>query len=320
MIRLLERGARAVTEVTLDEAWSLPADAIWIDLVNPTREEEQRIEAALALELPTREDMAEIEASSRLYREGQATYLTVEVITGANAEAPRLEPVTFVLVKDRLITIRYAHPRAIELFESQLHDRGSLCQGGEAVFLGLLDAIVDRIADILEAASNQVENLSNAIFERPRRAARFEIVLGKLGRWQGITAKARNSLISLSRLLVYSTLSPYMAEGDEEEGRIKSLQRDVRSLTDHASHLSGDITFLLDATLGLINIEQNGIIKIFSIAAVIFLPPTLVASYFGMNFKFMNEFNLPWGEALAVALMIVSVVLPLLWFKRKGWL
>jgi magnesium transporter len=228
--------------------------------------------------------------------------------------------VTFVLVRDRLITIRYAEPRAIALFEGQMSERSSLAEGGEAVFLGLLDAIVDRIADILEAASNQVEVLSSNIFERPRRTARFEVILGRLGRWQGVNAKARNSLISLSRLLVYAAVSPYIAEGEEKAVRIRSLQRDVRSLTDHAGHLSGDVTFLLDATLGLINIEQNGIIKIFSIAAVIFLPPTLVASYFGMNFKFMAEFNLPWGELLAVGLMMVSVVLPLAWFRRKGWL
>jgi magnesium transporter len=228
--------------------------------------------------------------------------------------------VTFVLVKDRLITIRYAHPRAFTLFEATLAERGgALCAAGEAVFLGLLDAIVDRVADILEAASDQVESLSNHIFERPRKTARFEIILGKLGRWRGITAKVRNSLISLSRLLVYASVSPFIAEGEDEEVRIKSLQRDVASLTDHAGHLSGDITFLLDATLGMINIEQNGIIKFFSIAAVIFLPPTLVASYFGMNFKHMAEFDLPWGEPLALGLMVVAVVLPMLWFKRRGW-
>jgi magnesium transporter len=321
MIRLLKRDAQAAEEVIPGEGWVLPADVIWIDLVEPTREEELVIEQQLKLELPTREDMNEIEASSRLYREGNATYLTVEVITGATAEAPRLAPVTFVLVKDRLITIRYAHPRAFTLFETTLAERGGsgLCDAGESVFLGLLDAIVDRVADILEAASDQVENLSNHIFERPRKTARFEIILGKLGRWRGITAKVRTSLISLSRLLVYAQVSPFIAEGDEQEVRLKSMQRDVASLTDHAGHLSGDITFLLDATLGLINIEQNGIIKFFSIAAVIFLPPTLVASYFGMNFKYMAEFDLPWGEPLALGLMVVAVVLPMLWFKRKGW-
>jgi magnesium transporter len=320
MIRILERGGRTVETAAFNADWRVPESAVWIDLFNPTREEERQIEQDLDLELPTREDMAEIETSSRLYREGHATYLTVEVLTGAGAETPRLEPVTFVLDRDRLITIRYAEPRAIALFESQLGERSSLGEGGEAVFLGLLDAIIDRIADILEAASNQVEVLSSNIFERPRRTARFEVILGRLGRWQGVNAKARNSLISLSRLLVYAALSPHIAEGEEKVVRIRSLQRDVRSLTDHAGHLSGDVTFLLDATLGLINIEQNGIIKIFSIAAVIFLPPTLVASYFGMNFKFMAEFDLPWGEMLAVGLMVVSVVLPLAWFRRKGWL
>ena len=321
MIRLLQRDAQTVEEIAPDEDWVLPEDTVWIDLVDPTREEEALIEKQLKVELPTREDMSEIEATSRLYREGAATYLTVEVITGAAAETPRLAPVTFVLIRDRLITIRYAHPRAFSLFEATLAERGgALCSAGESVFLGLLDAIVDRVADILEAASDQVENLSNHIFQRPRRTARFEIILGKLGRWRGITAKVRNSLISLSRLLVYASVSPFIAEGEDEAVRIKSLQRDVASLTDHAGHLSGDITFLLDATLGMINIEQNGIIKFFSIAAVIFLPPTLVASYFGMNFKHMAEFDLPWGEPLALGLMVVAVVLPMLWFKRKGWL
>lgn len=320
MIRLLQRNAQTVEEITLGEGWVLPPETVWIDLVEPTREEEVLIEQQLGLELPTREDMSEIEASSRLYREGNATYLTVEVITGAAAEAPKLTPVTFVLVKDRLITIRYGQPRAFMLFETTLAERGgALCSAGESVFLGLLDAIVDRVADILEAASDQVEGLSNQIFERPRKTARFEIILGRLGRWRGITAKARNSLISLSRLLVYASVSPFIAEGEEDVLRIKSLQRDVASLTDHAGHLSGDITFLLDASLGMINIEQNGIIKFFSIGAVIFLPPTLVASYFGMNFKHMAEFELPWGEPLALGLMAVSIALPILWFKRKGW-
>jgi magnesium transporter len=320
MIRLLRRNQRSVETVTPGEGWVMPEDVVWIDLVEPTRDEEVLVESQLKMQLPTREDMGEIEASSRLYREGAATYLTVEVITGAAAEAPKLEPVTFVLIKGRLVTIRYAHPRAFVLFEGNLAERGSDCGDGESVFFGLLDAIVDRIADILEAASDQVEALSHHIFDRPRKTARFEIILGKLGRWRGITAKVRNSLISLSRLLVYGALSPHIAEGEAHAARIGSLQQDVGSLIDHASHLSGDITFLLDATLGMINIEQNGIIKFFSIAAVIFLPPTLVASYFGMNFKHMAEFDLPWGEPLALGLMVVAVVLPMLWFKRKGWL
>lgn len=322
MIRLLRRGGRTLETAGVAPGWSLPDDIVWVDLLSPTREEEQAVEAALGLKLPTREDMAEIEASSRLYQEGEASYLTTEVITGAgpDGQRPTLEPVTFVLVRDRLITIRYASPRAFAIFEAQLADRDGMCDGGEEVFLGLLDAIVDRIADILEAASNQVETLSGAIFDRPRRTARFEVVLGKLGRWQSINAKARNSLIGLTRLMAFAALSPHIASGKEHAGRLKSLQRDVRSLTDHAGHMSGDITFLLDATLGLINIEQSGIIKIFSIAAVAFLPPTLVASYFGMNFKHMAEFELPWGEPLALGLMLVSVILPLLYFKRKGWL
>ncbi|MBI1404536.1 MAG: magnesium transporter [Caulobacter sp.] len=320
MIRLLQRGARSATETEVAEGWTLSDEVVWIDMINPGREEERLIEAQLGLDLPTREDMAEIEASSRLYREGPATYLTVEVITGLSTETPRLEPVTFVLVRDRLITIRYAQPRAFAMFDAQLTERSDLSTSGEAVFIGVLDAIVDRIADILEAASGKVEMLSNQIFQRPRRTARFEVVLGRLGLWRGVTAKARNSLISLARLLVYASAAPHIAEGEAHAVRVESLKRDVGSLTDHAGHLSGDITFLLDATLGLINIEQNGIIKFFSIAAVIFLPPTLVASYFGMNFKHMTEFDWPLGEGLAIGLMLVSIVLPMLWFKRKGWL
>jgi magnesium transporter len=144
--------------------------------------------------------------------------------------------------------------------------------------------------------------------------------LAKLGRSQSLNAKARDSLVSLARLISFASLSDQIEANRDHRDHLKSLQRDVQSLTDHSSYLSSNITFLLDAALGLINIEQNAIIKIFSVAAVVFLPPTLVASIYGMNFEQMPELKFAHGYPMALILMVISAVVPLWWFRKKGWL
>jgi len=164
-----------------------------------------------------------------------------------------------------------------------------------------------------------VETASQSIFRREKRTG-FEQALSELGRAQMVSAKARASLASLARVISFAALADELESVPNLREHIRSLQRDVQSLTDHAAYISGNITFLLDAALGLINIEQNAIIKIFSVAAVAFLPPTLVASIYGMNFRHMPELAWPWGYPLAVAVMVASAAVPLWWFRRKGWL
>ncbi|HEY0436405.1 MAG TPA: CorA family divalent cation transporter, partial [Phenylobacterium sp.] len=177
---------------------------------------------------------------------------------------------------------------------------------------------VERLADILEQSGEEVEGVSEAIFRRPK-GAQFEALLTELARAQSLTGKARASLVSLSRVFSFAALAQEISEDQECTAHLRTLQRDGQSLTEHASAQAGHIQFLLDAALGLINIEQNGIIKFFSVAAVILMPPTLVASIYGMNFHHMPELSLRFGYPMALSLMFISAALPFAWFKRRGW-
>jgi magnesium transporter len=294
-----------------------PQDVVWVDMVEPTLGEEEYVEQALGLAVPTRDEMAEIEISSRLYQERGATFMTASLLCHSQGERPGLGPITFVLAGPRLITIRYSHPKSFDLFTEQAARQ--TYPAGVDVFFHLMDVIVDRAADILEAAGREVEDISEAIFvDQPER--RFERILGRLGRAQSLNAKIRDSLVSLSRLISYAALAEQIERAPEHREHLDSEQRDVSSLKDYASYLSSNIAFLLDAALGLINIEQNSIIKIFSVAAVAFLPPTLIASIYGMNFEHMPELHWMVGYPLALGAMVLSAIVPLWWFRKRGWL
>jgi magnesium transporter len=316
MLNLLRRGASGFERQSPGDGWRPPEDAIWIDLHEPTVEEEQAVEAAAGLELPTREEMAAIEPSSRLYQEAGATFMTATLLARSE-DIPTAAPVTFVLAKGLLITIRYDELRAFSVFAERApaSDLGS----GTAALLGLLDALVERLADLLEDTSSAVEQASFSVFHRPP-AGDFRPVLTELARGQSMASMVRRSLMSLARLMSYANLAQEIATDPDCAAHLKSLQSDAQSLTEHAGFQSGHISFLLDAALGLINIEQNGIIKFFSVVAVVFLPPTLCASIWGMNFHHMPELDWPLGYPMAVAMMIASAVLPLWWFKKRGWL
>ncbi|HZW60235.1 MAG TPA: magnesium/cobalt transporter CorA [Woeseiaceae bacterium] len=304
---------------------ALPPDCVWIDLLHPTRDEERLVEAHLGMEVPTHEDMLEIEASSRLYREGDALFMTAILLSKTDSESPEATPVSFVLSGETLVTIRYSEPRAIEAFITRGQRSVGAYRSGEAVLIGLLEAIVDRTADILERIGLEIEALSREVFEHQSRKAdaarELREILRNIGQRGDLNGKARESLVSLGRLLTFLTQGLARESASRElRSRLKTLNRDLASLTDHSSFLSNKFNFLLEATLGMINIEQNAIIKIFSVAAVVFLPPTLIASIYGMNFQFMPELDWHFGYPLAIALMIGSAIVPYLFFKRRGWL
>jgi magnesium transporter len=320
MIRIFRSSDPVVhAEDVLSAGWRLDPSTVWIDLLDPTREEELAVEKALGLAVPTREEMDEIEASSRLYQEDGATFMTAVVLFNSQQETPSAGPITFVLTKGPLVTLRYVEPKSFEIFTQQVERDPSLAATAADAFLNLLEAIVDRTADNLERTSAEVEAISRQVFAS-RRPRSFEVVLNGLGRNQIVNAKVRDSLLTLGRIISFASLSEPLAAEKESKRHLASLQRDVQSLTDHSSHLSGNIAFLLDAALGLINIEQNAIIKIFSVAAVVFLPPTLIASIYGMNFAHMPELAAPWAYPMVLAAMTASAAAPLVWFRRRGWL
>lgn len=312
---------------------SAPAETgqapVWIDLLNPTPDEDRMVEALLGLDIPTRDEMEEIEYSSRLYQEDGAEFMTLTALTNLDGDEVKKTPVTFILRGQTLVTVRYADPKSIAHFLLRAQRPNTVsCQSGELVMLGLIEALIDRMADSLERTGDGVDAISGEVFRSKasnatKKTRNLQSVIERIGRQGDLLTMIRESLVSIARLASYHAAldgGTGRTVGKEARTRLKIVQRDVSSLGEHATFLSSKVNFLLDATLGLINLEQNQIIKIFSVAAVVFLPPTLVASIYGMNFEVMPELRWFLGYPWAIFLMVLSAVLPFVYFKRRGWL
>ena len=327
---LIHRPVAAGSAESLNRtAWQpdepIPADALWIDLVEPTREEDRLVEAHLGISIPTRQEMADIEPSEILYRENDARYMTARVICHAETELPKLVDVTFILTERALVTVRYDEPRSFSMFASRVVKPGGCGHRAEAVLDGLIDTIIDRAAEVLASVGDEVDKLSRSVFETDRRgvrrAAGFRMALRALGRKGDVISKVRESMVSVERLLLFLSASMGRARaGASFQSEWRTAIRDVQSLEEHATFLSSKVQFLLDATLGLVTIEQNDIIKLFSVVAVVFMPPTLIASIYGMNFEHMPELRWLLGYPMALVMMVIAAVAPYLFFRWKRWL
>jgi magnesium transporter len=321
MIKAFARSGERLKAVEFDPART---DIVWVDLLLPTEEDERAAEAWLGTEVPTRAEMDEIEISSRLYADSGALFMTATLPAHSDAERPEMGPVSFVLSGDRLVTVRYHEPRSFETFPLKAEKLDLECASGGAVLVALLETIVDRLADLLEKVGAGVIEISRDVFHPPaakasRRDVNFQIMLRRIGRKEEFVSGLQDSLLTMQRLTSFLAAQPAGADRDLRQ-RVKTLGRDIASLAIYGESLSQKITFLLEATLGMINIQQNNIIKIVSVAAVVFLPPTLVASIYGMNFANMPELGWTWGYPLALAAMVVFAVVPLWVFRRIGWL
>jgi magnesium transporter len=305
---------------------TLPEAAVWIDLVKPTAAEDKAVERLAGIAVPTREDMQEIEISSRLYIENGARYMTATLMCAADTDSPRTTAVTFILANHRLVTVRYDEPKPFMLVEHKLKRSCAPGITGEMVLMELLDAVIDRNADILERAGSDMDTISHDIFEpdgaaRTGHAKRYSDILIAIGRKGDLTSKVRESLVSIGRVVTFVAAAVDGVKWSKDmREQLKTMQRDVLSLTDHASYLSNKITFVLDAMLGVVNLEQNNIIKLFSVMAVVLMPPTLIASIYGMNFKIMPELEWEHGYSFALVAMLLAAVLPYLFFTWKKWL
>ncbi|MDA9493831.1 MULTISPECIES: magnesium transporter CorA family protein [unclassified Bradyrhizobium] len=315
----------SLKKAVIEDLTALPESAVWIDLFSPSAAEDKAVERLAGIAIPTREDMQEIEISSRLYIENGARYMTATLMCHSDTDMPRTTAVTFILGDHRLVTVRYDLPKPFALVEAKLGRSCTPAITGEMVLMELLDAVIDRCADILERCGAEIDQVSHDIFEpeseRHGHAKQYSQILISIGRKGDLTSKVRESLVSIGRVVAFlSAVVEGVKWSKDMREQLKTMQRDVSSLTDHASYLSSKITFVLDAMLGVVNLEQNNIIKLFSVMAVVLMPPTLIASIYGMNFKAMPELEWAHGYPMALVLMLIAAIVPYWIFKWKKWL
>ena len=275
--------------------------------------------------------MQEIEESARLYDEGGALFMTAVVISGISQKRPARAQVTFVVTQKHLITVRYAELLPFATFQQKCSRHPEAHTTSDLLFASLIEQVLQRIADVLETVTTRLDDVGTTLFKEEAKAAddtnkveqvsaMLQETVKRLGRLSSLLGKLRESLLSLNRLLAFfrQNSASWMADG--AKAKLKSLDRDVQSLTEYNAHLVSQISYLQEATFNLINIEQNRVIKVFTIAAVLFLPPTLVGTIYGMNFEVMPELKWALGYPMALLMIAVSALIPYFWFKRNGWL
>jgi len=323
MLKAYQQQNGGLKAVSVGEGDAIPSNAVWLDLLNPTLEERRKVDKTFGLEMPTRADMEEIEISSRLYQEDSTLFMTAMVMAQTDTDMPTADAVTFVLTPERLVTIRYIDPQPFRTYALRCERSVVNAARAEFVLMQILDAIVDRMADILEKTGADVENISAEIFSPASHkmgTRDFQSILRRLGQRHGLTSKMRESLLTIGRMLTFLTQAVDSKHNKDTRAHVKTLVRDVQSLQDHATFVAQKISYLQDGTLGLINNEQNNIIKIMSVAAIVFLPPTLFASIWGMNFHHMPELDEIWAYPLSIVVIVISGIMPYVYFKRRGWL
>jgi magnesium transporter len=314
--RILAHGAAA-----LDAAH-------WIDLVDATDEEAKLVEQATGLHVAKYAELSEIERSSRLATRNGALYLSMPMLVRPEDTDRRARPLGFVLTRDRIITIRFGASPVFDAFIARITEADPAFDSPAALLVSLLETMVDRLADLLEQLQADLDQASVRLFREelggklaPRRENEaLRNMLQIVGRSGDFLSRIRDSLLGVGRIV------PYVAHGaaawlsDELRSRLETLRQDVVSLNDYDAHLANKVQFLLDATLGFINTAQNNIIKVLTVVSVVGIPPTLVASIYGMNFKDMPELNWTYGYPYGLTLIVITALAPLVWFRIKGWI
>ena len=300
-------------------------NAAWIDLLDPDAAEMRRVTQATGLRVPSEAELSEIESSSRLAHEDAVLYLSMPLVSRLD-EAPRPVPAGFVLSRERLLTIRFAPSRLFDAFAERQLRAETAESSGAHILVGLLEAIVDRQADALEQAKIDLDAISQRIFREGQRLSRrgedslLRETLSAIGRTGEVVSYIRDSQLSADRMVPYVLGNATEWLPAELRPRLDTLRQDIASLKDYDVHLDDKVHFLLDATLGFISIAQNNVVKVLTVASVVGIPPVLIAGIYGMNFKAMPELQWEWGYAYGLILIAVSGIVPLVWFKLRGWL
>jgi len=310
MLRVIARGGA--------ETQCSDAAALWYDLESPTDAEEAQVETTLGIDVPTPAERAAFEDSARFYEEGEALHLTATLL-GRRDEGPFTSgAVTFILVKGKLVTVRQVRPRAFDIGEGRATARLATAHSGGDVMLALIEGAGERLADLLAEATRDANKLSTRVFDETD-STDLRTALRELGRIGALAALAHDSLSSLQRLLVYARASNVKGKYGFDPARLSALTRDVGELERIAESLQPRLSFLQDAMLGLINAAQTNVLKALSLATIAFVPPTLIASIFGMNFNAMTWFREPWGPWVGFALMFAAPAVLFAIAKWRRW-
>lgn len=293
--------------------------AVWVDLYRPMPDQIERVRT-LGVDVPTLADMEEIEISNRLYREEGADYLTVVLPGLSESKNPISGPVCFVLTPNRMVTVRHHAPRPFETYPTRADKIGPGCGDPRRLFLSVVEEIVGRLADLLEGAGRALDDIGKRVFDNEGSDEELSQALREVSRESDLISKVRLSLLTIERAVSYFGQSAAEGPADGLRPYVKGLMRDVQALEVHGDHLTSRIAMTSDLTLGMISVAQNKTTKTVSVVAVIFLPPTLIASVYGMNFQWMPELGESWGYPAAVLLMLASAIGTYFFFRWKRWL
>lgn len=331
-------------EITVGD--DIPEDIVWVDLIDPSPEEENEIETIFRIDVPTREEMDKMEVMSPFYKEGKSYFMTITAMHKLDKDYPQGTAVIFILHPKCLITVRYARLKAFSYFTNRAMRDYRLCSSAEVVLEGLMESMVHSLADVLEKTGTEIDHTLIHVFEKPSYVERdskkskrlqkeendeedeldqdnyYTSLIKRVGIAGNLISKIRESLVSINRIFIFFGQieeSKYLSQ-KENRARFRNLMREIHSLNEYANFLTQRNSFLLDATLGMLNVEQNKTIKIFTVAAAVFMPPTLIASIYGMNFHFMPELGWVYSYPIALVFIVLSAVLPYYYFKKKGLL
>ena len=322
-------GSTTAGPIAADPDGGIPGAVNWIDAVTPTADERRLMEGAMRARVPSLEDLSEVESSSRLSVEGSTFFMSLPATVRDGSNFPQTTPIGFVLNGDRLATVRFTRLPSFEHLARDACAKGQLGQGGLGALVSLLEMIVDQVADTLERIGGELDAMSHQVFTTglapganrpPQRSNKIlSEMLGTVGRNGEFISKVSESLLGLSRIGPFLDGKAQALMTPELRARLDTVHRDAESLREYDEHLSSRTQFLLDTLLGLANIEQNNVFRVLTVVSVIGIPPTFFASLYGMNFKNMPELNWTYGYPYGLALIILSGLLPAIWFKAKGW-
>ncbi|MGH6871857.1 MAG: magnesium transporter CorA family protein [Rhizomicrobium sp.] len=310
--------------ITYPESGALKK-AVWVDLFNPTETEVKAAADELGISIPSRDDLEEIESSSRLQSDDGRVMVSLPIMAHPEDDGPT--PLGFILTPAYLVTIRFSRMRTFESAAKLLQHQKETCSSAE-IFALLAEAMVDFSADMLERTSADLNAVSRQVFRRygntrqhniARSNKRMRETLVSVGGSGEALSQIRDSILGLQRVVPFAADKGKDWIGEKIQARLKVVVQDLQSLSDFEVHLSNKVQFLLDAVLGFINIEQNDIFKVLTIASVVGIPPTFFASMYGMNFHNMPEYSWAWGYQWGLLLIVLSTIIPVVWFKWRGW-